>query len=141
MTGAVTADVQGAELLPAPPAALPAEARGRTEISERVVERIASQAVAEAEHAAGAGSRFLGMKLGRDTQDTFAQATARVDGQLATIQLTLSVIYPQPVRQVTRAVRDQVITRVGELTGLDVRQVDIDIASLIVPDRERRRVQ
>jgi uncharacterized alkaline shock family protein YloU len=141
MTGAVAADREGAELLPTPHAAVPADRRGRTEISDRVVERIAGQAVAEAEHAAGAASRFLGIKLGSDTQDTFAQATARVDGQLATIQLTLTVIYPHPVRQVTRAVRDQVISRVGELTGLDVRQVDIDIASLIVPDRERRRVQ
>lgn len=141
MTPAVSADLALAELLPTPPGAPPAEARGRTEISDRVVERIAAQAVAEAEHAGGAASRFLGVKLGRDTQDTVAQATARVDGQLATVQLTLSVIYPQPVRQVTRDVRDRVISRVGELTGLDVRQVDIEIASLIVPDPERRRVQ
>jgi uncharacterized alkaline shock family protein YloU len=50
----------------------------------------------------------------------------------------MSVRYPAPIRQVTRRVREHVTARVGELTGLDVRHVDIDVPTLITPDRRRR---
>jgi len=132
----------GADLVPASPAALrPPEARGRTEIADRVLERIAARAVSEVDQAGGAARRLLGVPLGRDTMRAAPRATAHVDGQIATVQLRMSVTYPAPIREVTRRVRDQIITRVGELTGLDVRQVDIEIARLIRPGTEPRRVQ
>ena len=132
----------GADLVPAAPAALrPPEARGRTEIADRVLERIAARAVTEVDQAGGAARRLLGVPLGRDTMRAAPRATAHVDGQIATVQLRMSVTYPAPIREVTRRVRDQIITRVGELTGLDVRQVDIEIARLIRPGTEPRRVQ
>lgn len=132
----------GADLVPAAPAALrPPEARGRTEIADRVLERIAARAVSEVAQAGGAARRLLGVPLGRDTVRAAARATAHVDGQIATVQLRMSVTYPAPIRETTRRVRDQIITRVGELTGLDVRQVDIEIARLIRPGTEPRRVQ
>jgi uncharacterized alkaline shock family protein YloU len=140
-TSAGSAGRPGAELVPALPAALrPPETRGRTEIAARVLERIAAHAVTEVDQAGGAARRLLGVPLGRDTAQTAPRATAHVDGQLATLQVTMSVIYPAPIRQVTRRVRDQIITRVGELTGLDVRQVDIEIARLIRPGRDGRRI-
>jgi uncharacterized alkaline shock family protein YloU len=140
-TAAGPAARPGAELAPASPAALrPPETRGRTVIANRVLERIAARAVTEVDQAGGAARRLLGVPLGRDTAHTVARATAHVDGQLATLQVTMSVIYPAPIRQVTRRVRDQVIARVGELTGLDVRQVDIEITRLIRPGSEGRRV-
>ena len=132
----------GADLVPAAPAALrPPEARGRTEIADRVLERIAARAVSEVAQAGGAARRLLGVPLGRDTVRAAARATAHVDGQIATVQLRMSVTYPAPIRETTRRVRDQIITRVGELTGLDVRQVDIEITRLIRPGTEPRRVQ
>jgi uncharacterized alkaline shock family protein YloU len=130
------------DLLPDPPAALgPPETRGRTEIADRVLERIATWAAAEVDQAGGAAPRLLGVPLGRDTAQTAARATAHVDGHLATVALRLSVTYPAPIRQVTRRVREHVTGRVAELTGLDVRQVDIDIARLTSPQRQQRRVQ
>lgn len=128
----------GADLVRASPAALrPPENRGRTEIAGRVLERIAARTVTEIDQAGGAARRLLGVPLGRDTAP---RATAHVDGQLATVQLRMSVTYPAPIREVTRRVRDQIITRIDELTGLDVRQVDIEIARLIRPGQEPRRV-
>ena len=62
----------------------------------------------------------------------------QIDGHLATVRVAMSVRYPAPIRQVTREVREHVMERVGELTGLDVRHVDIDIPALITPDRGRR---
>ena len=143
-TGAVpgSAGRPGADLVPAAPAARrPPEARGRTEIADRVLERIAARAVSEVAQAGGAARRLLGVPLGRDTMRAAPRATAHVDGQIATVQLRMSVTYPAPIREVTRRVRDQIITRVGELTGLDVRQVDIEITRLIRPGTEPRRVQ
>ncbi len=140
-TDAGSAGRPGAELVPASPAALrPPETRGRTEIADRVLERIAARAVTEVDQAGGAARRLLGVPLGRDTEHAAPRATAHVDGQLATLQVSMSVVYPAPIRQVTRRVRDQIITRVGELTGLEVRQVDIEIARLIRPGEDRRRV-
>lgn len=131
-----------ADLVPVPESALgPPETRGRTEITDRVLERIAARAVTEVDQAGGAARRLLGVPMGRDTAGTAARVTAHVDGHLATVALRLSVTYPAPIRQVTRRVREHVTARVGELTGLDVRQVDIDIVRLISPERQRRRVQ
>jgi uncharacterized protein len=60
---------------------------------------------------------------------------------LATLQMTISVVYPTPVPKVARKLRERVSTRVQELTGLDVRQVDISVANLIRPPRREGRVR
>lgn len=124
----------------APPVLGPPETRGRTRVADRVLERIAAHAVAETAQVGGAAPRLLGVPLGRDTARTAARVSAQVDGHLAIVKVTLSVTYPAPIRRVTRRVREQVTARVSELTGLDVRQVDIDIASLPGPEEQPRRV-
>ncbi|MCW2877932.1 MAG: hypothetical protein JWQ95_2032 [Sphaerisporangium sp.] len=126
--------------LPAGDAAGPVESRGRTDISGRVLERIAAHAVNEVDEVGGAAPRLLGMPLGRDATDTAPRVSAQVDGHLAIVRVTLSVTYPAPIRQVAHRVRDHIMTRVRELTGLDVRQVDIDIARLIRPAERGRSV-
>jgi uncharacterized alkaline shock family protein YloU len=118
--------------------ARPPEERGRTELAERVVERIAQQVVLEAEHASGAARRLVGMALGSDEDTEAPQVTVTIDGQLAIVQLTMSVAYPMPVRQVTRQVRQDMIERIGALTGLEVRHVDISICRLTGAGFERR---
>ena len=124
----VEAPPTGAELAPA-------GQRGSTDIGDRVVERIAAMAIAEVDDAHGPGRRLLGLRV----QGVAApKVTVQIDGQLATVRLAMSVRYPAPIRQVTRRVREHVTARVGELTGLDVRHVDIDVPTLITPDRKRR---
>jgi uncharacterized alkaline shock family protein YloU len=123
------------------PALGPPETRGLTQIADRVLERIAAHALTEVKETGGAARRLLGVPLGHDSEHTAPRVTARVDGNLATLRIRISVLYPAPIRQVTRRLRDHVTARIGELTGLDVRQVDIDIAALIQPQAHRRRVQ
>jgi uncharacterized alkaline shock family protein YloU len=113
----------------------PPAQRGSTEIADRVVERIAARAVAEVDDAHGPARRLLGLRV---PGAVAPRVTVQVDGRLATVRLAMSVRYPAPIRQVTRRVREHVMVRVGELTGLDVRHVDIDIPTLITPDRGRR---
>ena len=113
----------------------PAGQRGSTDIADRVVEKIAAGAVAEVDDAYGSARRLLGLRI---PGTAAPRVTVQIDGHLATVRVAMSVRYPAPIRQVTREVRAHVMERVGELTGLDVRHVDIEIPALITPDRGRR---
>jgi uncharacterized alkaline shock family protein YloU len=88
----------------------------------------------------GAARRVLGVRLGRDNAGARPQVRARVDGQLATMRMTISVTYPAPVRRLTRQLRSLVTERVYRLTGLRLRQLDIDIVRLTEPAPAVRRV-
>lgn len=118
----------------------PAEASGRLRIADKVLERIATHALAELDDLGGVARRVLGVSIGQDSAEAAPRVEAHVDGRLATLRMTVSVIYPAPVRQVARRARDLVTNRVGEFTGLDIRQVDIDVATLIEPESQKRRV-
>lgn len=113
---------------------------GRVAIADRVLERIATHALADVDEVGGVARRLLGVSIGQDSTESAPRVEAHVDGQLATLRMTVSVAYPAPVRQVASAIRDLVATRVGELTGLEVRQVDIDVGTLIPVEARTRRV-
>jgi uncharacterized alkaline shock family protein YloU len=114
------------------PATLPAAGqRGRTTIADRVVARVAARAVTEVELTGGVARQLMGIRIGRQAGEGSARVDARVDGNLAMIELRLSLTYPAPVRSLTREVRSHVIERVTTLTGLEVRHVDIEVASLL----------
>ncbi|HEU5026547.1 MAG TPA: Asp23/Gls24 family envelope stress response protein [Spirillospora sp.] len=108
--------------------------RGRTKISDRVVARIVAKAAEETAGSGGLDRSVLGVGLpGRRA----ARTDVRVHGQVVTAKVALSVAYPMPVRDVARQVRAGVRARVEALTGLTVRQVDIDVAELERPDGGR----
>jgi uncharacterized alkaline shock family protein YloU len=105
--------------------------RGRTSIADRVVTKVAAQAVSEVEQTGGVARELAGITLGRQTGEGTARVSARIDGHLTMIELRLSLSYPAPVRTLTREVRRHVIERVTGLTGLEVRHVDIEVARLL----------
>ncbi|MEU8802833.1 Asp23/Gls24 family envelope stress response protein [Spirillospora sp. NPDC048819] len=101
--------------------------RGSTTISERAVARIVAEAAGEVEESGGVGRSVLGVPVpGRRP----ARTEVRVNGDIVTARVAMSVAYPMPVREVARQVRESVRGRVAELTGLTVRQVDIDVSEL-----------
>jgi len=112
------------------------ESRGRTVIAERVVERIATRAAAEPGPVTGPGGGLPGLR----GSAVRPRVTASVRGRVATVRVALGVTYPAPVRTITRRVREQVRNRVREMTGIDVRQVDIAVARL-PEENDRRRVR
>lgn len=122
-------------------AAVPAADRGATEVAERVVAKIAAAAVGEVEHARGAARRVAGVALGSDEAADRPHADATVDGHTATVDVTMSVVYPAPVADVATVARAAVINRVGQLCGITVRQVDIHVTALVPPRATGRRVQ
>lgn len=105
--------------------------RGRTTIAERVVTKVAAQAVSEVEQTGGVARELIGITLGRQTGAGQARVSARIDGHLTMIELRLAVDYPAPVRTLAREVRRHVIEQVTRLTGLEVRHVDIEVARLL----------
>ena len=117
---------------PPSPLTVPGQ-RGRTTIADRVVARIAARAVAEVGQTGGAARQLIGLTVGRQTGEGPARVSARVNGNLAMIEIRLTLAYPAPVRSLSREVRSHVMQRVASLTGIEVRHVDIEVARLLIP--------
>jgi uncharacterized alkaline shock family protein YloU len=112
---------------------------GRIEVSAKAVEKIAALAAVEIPDAGGAAARLLGRPVpgaGRlgirgSSLDSLPKVSADVDGQLGFLDVELSVRWPAPIAQVTEAVRQHLSKRVGDLVGLDIREVNIEVVELI----------
>ncbi len=104
-----------------------AESRGGLKIADRVVEKVAGQAAIEVEHVTGVPRRVLGQTLGKVKPDSQARASAKVDGSVVSISVSVAVEYPEPVREVAAQVRRQVMDTVGHLCGLHVIDVHVDV--------------
>jgi uncharacterized alkaline shock family protein YloU len=112
---------------------------GRIEVSSKAVEKIAALAAVEIPDAGGAAARLLGRPVpgaGRlgirgSSLDSLPKVSADVDGQLAFLDVELSVRWPAPIAAVTEAVRQHLSERVGHLVGLDIREVNIEVVELI----------
>jgi uncharacterized alkaline shock family protein YloU len=125
----------------AEPATAPdAHDRGRTELSERAVERLVVAAAAEVDGVAAPVSRVLGQALGSADMDGRVSATIRLAGDLVTVDLRLSVQWPCSIPGVADRVRHHIEERLGELAELRVGYVDIAVTALPVDRRSRRRV-
>lgn len=114
-----------------------AASRGRLEIAEKVVEKIASRAAGELEAVGGSTGGFLG--IGDHVElSARPRASVQLSGQVATIELTVGVRYPVPLRRTGEELRQRVRSQVTKLTGIDVRQVDVEISWLLPDDTASR---
>lgn len=115
-------------------------------ISDNVVAKLAARATLENPNAGAAASTVLGLTLpGSGLLGTkvtslgaLPKSSATVDGALATVELTISVRWPNSVATVSSEIRDHVRSRLQELTGLNIKTVQIyvtDLASTITPPR------
>jgi uncharacterized alkaline shock family protein YloU len=122
------------------PTAVRAEARlrGRLVLAEKVVEKIAGQAAAEVGATSGRSSQVLGVG------DPDPDARPRVDVDLSAVSadlaLKVGIAYPGSIRRATQQIREHVTRRVEELTGVDVRRVDIDVTLLHTEQDDLPRV-
>lgn len=114
--------------------------RGETIIAPLVVEKIATRAASEVQGVGGVIqtglARLLPWSVGTDAP---ARAHAAVGDGTVQLDLTVSVLYPQPVATVTNQVRAQVSRRLTELCGLQATRVDISVPALLLPARDARR--
>ncbi|MFI1457299.1 Asp23/Gls24 family envelope stress response protein [Streptomyces roseus] len=120
----------------------PAE-RGRTTISDGVVEKIAGLAAREVVgvHAMGSGSglsRTFGAVRDRVPGGAKSSVTRGVKAEVGEVQTALDleivVDYGVSIRDVARAVRENVISEVERMTGLEVVEVNIAVSDVKLPD-------
>lgn len=122
---------------------------GRIDIADSAVAKIAARAVVEIPDAGAAAPRVLGRAVSaagvlgiRQTDlQALPKVSADVDGSLVRLELTISVRWPKSVPGVCAAVREHVISRVAELTGLQVTEVRIDVTDLATRIAAPPRVQ
>ena len=112
---------------------------GDLTIAERVIEKIAGQAVLEVGPATGEPRGILGVHLPRSSGSA-PRVSADVFGQDAVIHVQCGVVYPEPLSGVAQRIREQVQSRVHDLTGITVHGVDVDVVALRRP-RSLRRVE
>lgn len=115
--------------------------RGETTIQPAVVEKIATRAASEVDGVGGVVgtglSRLLPWSIGAAPPP--ARASAEVGTESVSVDLTVNVLYPEPVAAVTNRVRSQVILRLNELCGLQTTEVNITVPALVAPAPGRRR--
>jgi uncharacterized alkaline shock family protein YloU len=119
--------------------------RGTTTIQDGVVSSIAATAVEETD---GIDPSHGGTRLPGDTSPTVGEFVGRISGGAgrtrgisvqvgeaqAALDLTVNVLYGRPIHQVTQALRQNVIKRVENLTGLQVTEVNITVNDVTFPE-------
>ncbi len=120
---------------PPPGSWLPDEPeRGVTSIAQDVVARIAALAAHEVEGVARLGGEVpeaMAATVGRIAARTGPEGVGvEVGTRQVACDLAVTVRYPSPIRQVTEAVRENVIDRIEAMTGLEVVEVNIAVIDL-----------
>lgn len=117
--------------------------RGRTTIADGVVEKIAGLAARDVVgvHAMGSGlSRTFGAVRDRVPGGSRSSATRGVKAEVGEVQTALDleivVDYGVSISDVARAVRENVISAVERMTGLEVVEVNIAVSDVKLPDEE-----
>ena len=118
---------------------------GTTTIQDSVVTAIISMAAEEVE---GVTTSHGGVRLPGDTSPTVGEFVDNITGgasrtrglsvdvgeRQTAADITINVEYGRSIPQVTQAVRERIIKRVQNLTGLEVTEVNIQVNDVIPPE-------
>ncbi|GAB3280583.1 Asp23/Gls24 family envelope stress response protein [Parasphingorhabdus pacifica] len=109
-------------------------ARGRLDISRTVLRKIAERAADTVPGTTRVHRRIAGVGFGEHG------ASARLSGpdKELVIRLDVALRFPAPVRQTTRAVREQVSAELVRIADCEVRTVDVTVSALVPADRPPR---
>lgn len=116
--------------------------RGRTTIADGVVEKIAGMAARDVigVHAMGSGlSRTFGAVRDRvpgGSKSVTRGVKAEVGESQAALDLEIVVDYGVSIADVARDVRENVISAVERMTGLEVVEVNIAVSDVKLPDED-----
>jgi uncharacterized alkaline shock family protein YloU len=118
---------------------------GTTTIQDSVVTAIIGMAAQEVE---GVTTSHGGTRLPGDTSPTVGEFVDNITGgasrtrglsvdvgeRQTAADITINVEYGRSIPRVTQAVRERIIKRVQNLTGLEVTEVNIQVNDVIVPE-------
>lgn len=100
--------------------------RGRLEVAERAVERIATLAAGEVPGVQRTGSSYLESVIGHQ----YPSADAQVAGGHVKVSIDLAAVWPSPLAATAKSVRDRVRSQLEDLAGLTVDRVDVTVAKV-----------
>lgn len=116
---------------------------GSTKVEDNVVSKIAGIAAQEVEgvRMGGGTSRAFGgiMDSVTGAQSQSRGVSVEVGEVEAAVDLTMSVIYGKSIPQISEAVRRNVINRIQNLVGLQVKEVNITITDIFFPQEEQQQ--
>ena len=118
---------------------------GTTTIQDAVVTAIISMAAEEVE---GVTTSHGGVRLPGDTSPTVGEFVDNITGgasrtrglsvdvgeRQTAADITINVEYGRSIPQVSQAVRERIIERVENLTGLEVTEVNVQVNDVILPE-------
>jgi len=116
--------------------------RGRTTIADGVVEKIAGMAARDVDgvHAMGSGmARTFGAMRDRvpgGSKSASRGVNAEVGDVQTALDLEIVVEYGVAIADVATSVRENVITAVERMTGLEVVEVNIAVSDVKLPDEQ-----
>ena len=110
--------------------------RGRTSLSDKVIEKTAAAAALEVDHVHGTSKGLAAAVLHTDPA---VGVRATLDGHLAQLRLDIEVDYPVSLRTVTRNLRRHVSDRVQALCEITVTDVDVHVTALRQHAQEEQR--
>jgi uncharacterized alkaline shock family protein YloU len=138
VTSVLHAPTIAGEQIPAAPALPALEERGTTSISATVIQKIAGRAASEVRGVDTAEPSALRRFIPFVADGA---ADAEVGSERTSVDLTISVRYPEPVWERAAAVRERVSDRICELTGLRAVRVDIAVTQIVASrSRSTKRV-
>ena len=119
--------------------------QGKTTIANGVVSKIAGIAANEIDGvyqlvATGAGQALSGLAqrvTGAEARDR--GVTVEVGQREAAVDVRLIMVYGARIPEVSQAVRQNIIARTRAMTGLMVKEVNIDVVDLYFPGDEREQ--
>ena len=120
---------------------------GKTTIADVVVSKIAAIAAKEVPGVRelvpqGVGGTMAGLAQRVTGTDTRAQGVnVEVGEREAAIDLRLTVDYGESIPQVAEGVRSNVMNRLQAMTGLTVKEVNIDVSDLYFPEEAAQQQQ
>lgn len=119
--------------------------QGKTSIADQVVAKIAARAAREVSGVhelvpGGVGGTLSGLAQRMSSGET-AGVQVEVGQREAAIDLAMTVDYGVSIPQVATAVRQNIMNRVQAMTGLRVREVNVDVADLYLPDQQGAQQQ
>lgn len=120
--------------------------RGTTTVADAVVSAIANIAAAEVD---GVDLSHGGNRVPGDNSPTVGEFLDRVTGsqsrvrglsvetgqRQAAVDMVVNVVYGRPIPDLTKAVRNNVIKRIENLTGLEVTEVNITVNDVNIPEQ------
>jgi uncharacterized alkaline shock family protein YloU len=119
-------------------------ASGTITIEDEVVASIAGEVAKEVEGVYRLGTssirRTLVERLGGGKSRTTG-VEAAVGTKETALDLSLAVTYGYNIPEVASKVRQSVAEKVSDLTGLTVKEINIDVNEIYFPEREKERVE